>query len=120
MTFQSKARNYTIVIKPSKYQFDNLGNRVFVQGVKVNFENNLYKTDDPEIIDALKKNAYYGIDFWALDEPVSKPTAEGEKIEKIRQEEKEATLTDCPICGKTFKTKGGLFLHNLAVHKDKS
>lgn len=115
MRFFSKYKNYKIWLKPSFYRLDVLGNRVFVQGTYVKFENGYFETEDQEIINLLKKSKPYGVDFWSVDEP-SPPNPEGLKEEREKEQTRETLLTDCPECGKTFKNKAGLLGHMKTVH----
>lgn len=115
MKFFSKYRKYKVWIRPSYYRIDNLGNRVFVQGVFAQFENNLFETEDKEMIEALKKAKSFGIDFWSVDEP-SSPNPQGLKEEEKKEAAKETLLTDCPQCGKTFQNKAGLMSHIRTFH----
>ena len=105
-------------IKPSFYAHDNFGNPVFQQGIFAQFENGWYETDDKEIIKALKNNPMYGIDFWSIDDEKVELNEEGERIKKIMEIKKEELVTDCPICGKTFKNRGALLGHIRFAHKD--
>lgn len=119
MKFASKYKSYKIWLRPSYYRLSNLGERVFVQGVFAQFENGFFETDDNEVIDLIKKNKMFGVDFWSIDEPTT-PNPEGLKEEKIKEEKKEELVTDCPKCGKTFKNKAGLMSHIAVVHKDET
>jgi hypothetical protein len=116
MKFQSKFANYKVWVKPSQYQVDPVGNRYFVQGLFAQFENGFFQTEDQELIDGLKKNPFYGVDFWSLDEEKVEVSSEGQKIVEDIAKEKE-TLTDCPVCGQSFKSKLGLLSHMKYKHK---
>jgi len=118
MTFQSKYPFLKVWIKPSSYKFDSVGNRYFDPGKFVEFENGFLKTDDPEVIEGLKKNQYYGIDFWAIDEGKVEINPEGQKVLEAKKVAEETTLTDCPHCGKTFQNKAGLMSHIAYMHKN--
>lgn len=116
MTFQSKYPNYKIVLKPSHYRFDNLGNRVFVAGLSCQFTDGFYTTEDEETIKLLKSAKSYGIDFWVVGEE-KEVSNEGKKMMSELEEAKSETLTDCPYCGNTFKNKAGLMAHIKLKHK---
>lgn len=116
--FQSKYPSYRVVVKPSKYLLNAYGDKVFEQGIRVEFINGFFSTDDNEIVEGLKKNQFYGIDFWSVDEPAI-PNEAGVKSQNEVVASKETLLTDCPVCGKTFKTTFALKAHIRLAHPDK-
>ena len=118
MRFQSKNPKYKVWLKPSRYKFDNFGNRVFEQGIFAEFQDGWFETDDPAIIKALKSNPMYGIDFWSIDEKKVEMNPEGKRIKETLEKKREELVTDCPICGKTFKNRAGLLGHMRFAHKN--
>lgn len=117
MRFYSKYKEYKIWLKPSYYRMNAQGDREFHQGVFAQFENGWFETYDEEVINLLKKNKYYGVDFWSVDEP-AQPNPQGFQEEKIKEATKEETITDCPYCDKSFKNRAGLTSHIRIFHKN--
>ena len=115
MIFISKYRNYKVVIKPRKKTYDSFGNERWTDEIVAQFVNNAYETDDPKIIEFLKNDTFYGIDFWiASGEEKSVPNKLGENA--LSQIEKSRDTFTCPVCGKTAKTLAGLKAHIRIKH----
>ncbi len=63
--FIAKNKSYIITLKPIKQQLAPNGTILLEDpGVDIAFSNKRYSTSDPSIIEALKANAMFGIDFW--------------------------------------------------------
>lgn len=62
--------NLKVIVKPSTPIYEN-GQRVGVKrGVKCDFKNGKYSTDNPEIIEALRQKSSYGKLFFETADPV--------------------------------------------------
>jgi hypothetical protein len=116
LRFYSKYKGYKLWLKPSFYGFDPIGNRSFTQGVSVKFDDGWYETADQEIINMLKINKQFGVDFWSVDEP-SAPNPMGVMEVKAVEKASEESLTDCPYCAKEFKNKRAVTAHVRFFHK---
>jgi hypothetical protein len=67
--FYSKSQNYKILVKPYIVDVKN-GIPVHNRGEKIEFINGEYQTDDPAVINFLRKHAGYGLDFVEDKTPV--------------------------------------------------
>lgn len=118
MIFVSKYKEHRLVLVPSRYLVDAYGRRTFEAGITALFHNNQFETNDPKIIDLIKKNEWYGVDFRAVGDNTP---ASDESIKKVAMENESAenTLTGCPYCPFNAKTQFGLRSHIRFAHKDK-
>ena len=63
--FIAKSKSYMITLKPIKQSLAPSGVILLEDpGVDIVFSNKRYSTSDPKVIEALKANAYFNIDFW--------------------------------------------------------
>lgn len=118
MKFVSKYKKHRVVLVPDRYIVDNYGVRTLKRGISAQFVNGIFETEDKEIIELLKKNEWYNVDFKAIGD--TEPADEKAK-QKIQEEVQSAvnTLTSCPYCPFNAKTEAGLKSHIRMAHKDK-
>jgi len=68
---ESKFEGLTVPVDPRTGVFkeDFYGNKK-VRSIK--FVNRFFKTEDPELVDALKRHGRFGIDFWLMDQKLTR------------------------------------------------
>lgn len=119
MQFISKFKKYKIWLKPSRYVTDGLGQRNFVAGIKCQFSDGRYETNDKEEITLLKANPRYGLDFHSLEQDKNEGLSEAALQQKQMDEEALDTVThSCPKCSFKAQNRLGLMSHMRAKHKD--
>ena len=96
---------------------DQYQRRILVPGKDARFMENVFETEDPEIIDLMKAHPDYNIDFKAVGdtEPVSNETKQ--RLNVI-QETTENTLTSCPFCSFNARSAFGLKSHMKFKHSE--
>jgi len=115
MKFISKYKSYSLVVKSERYVLDSMGNRAFVPGLEAKFQDFEFSTEDPELIEGMKKNPSYGVDFWG--EEKMEQTEESKKLAASEKKASEDLLNACPLCSKKFDTVKGLESHMKMMHK---
>ena len=113
MKFISKGKKYKIVLKFSYFKIVD-GMRQLVPGIRVEFRDGLFETEDKEMIKKLKAHPAYGRDFWSEEKVEKTPVAE--QMEKIEKQAKQEINTSCPYCSFKAKTEFGLMSHIRAKH----
>ena len=89
----------------------------FPIGMSVQFANNIFETNDPKIIKAMKNHPRYGITFFSEDIAEEKATGEvevkPEAVAEVQERESisEELASQCEWCGKKCANKSGLQLH---------
>lgn len=118
MLFTSKYKEHVIVIKPARHLFNPTGERQYLAGVSARFHENIFETNDPEIIAALKAHRMYGIEFSGEEEKTITPNPEGVASMKEERQASEDLTNSCPHCAYKANTASGLRLHIKAKHND--
>lgn len=96
MIFTSKYRKLSMVLKPARYVVDNTGQRSYVAGIRADFFDGRFATQDQEVIEMMMNHPRLGIDYHAETKPVDKAVVEAEK-------QKEAELAAQTSAEKTNK-----------------
>ena len=119
MIFISKYKEHRVGLIPNRFIIDNYGRRTLQKGISAQFHDNKFETNDPKVIELLKTNPWYNIDFKAVGD--NEPAKE-ETIVRMEEEQKSAedALTSCPFCPFKAKTLAGLKAHIRAKHPDKA
>jgi len=121
MIFMSKYLGLKMVIVPARYLHDASGQRRYQAGKTASFSEGRFETEDQEVIDAIKADKRYGIDFWAIDTDGSVVKADQQKLEAEQRAETEAletTVNSCPICSFKAANKAGLTAHIRGKHSN--
>ena len=118
MKFISKYKEHRLVLVPDRHINDQYGRRTLQKGITAQFSNNEFETEDPKMIELIRTNEWYGIDFKAVGD--NQPVSEETKVKIAKENESaENTLTGCPYCPFNAKTQFGLRSHIRFAHKDK-
>lgn len=115
--FTRKYKNLRLVVEPRSTIviegvpiIKGLNNR-FPLGLTVEFIDGQYKTNDPEIIKAIKKHPNYGTHFYAEDYNPEDRNEEGALADEEKKSAAERVGSQCPFCAEKFANKGLLAMH---------
>jgi len=118
--FISKFKKYSIWLKPARTMHDAFGGRHREDGLCAKFEENKFQTDDKEIIELLKQNPRYGLDFRSTEQEKNEQLSEKALASKAADESSlDTVVNSCPFCEFKAANKAGLNAHIRAKHKDK-
>ena len=122
VVFVSKFLGLKKVVIPSRYRYNNFGERVYVQGKSAQFEDGRFETMDKEIIEGLKNDKMYGLNFWIVDKDGAKtePNEAGKREMKDEDKANDTTTNSCPHCPFKAANKTGLLAHIRSKHPDKA
>lgn len=93
MIFTSKYRKLSIVLRPARYVFDQEGQRRFKAGIRAEFMDGAFRTNDQETIDLMMAHPGLGTEFHAQNVPVPKEIEKKLEKEKHQKEDELAELT---------------------------
>lgn len=123
MKFVSQYKKYKLWIEPAYHTTDNLGRRSYHAGICAKFENGVYETSDPKIIEALLKDPVCGSDYAPVK--ISEDTVPAPELAssqdnyawtKEEKPVKKAVYATCEKCGKECYGKLGYNSH-MRSHK---
>lgn len=80
-------------------------------GLSVQFRDNMFETNDPVTIKALKNHPDYGMAFRSDEQMKVEPTAEAVATENEKKAVAEEVRSTCPTCGEKFKNEFALNGH---------
>ena len=83
ITFRSKVKKYQQQVKMPNRYINPLGEIILVAGKIAQFENYELSTDDPEIIESLRKSLYLGEYYWEVDENEINDLREKSKVQMV-------------------------------------
>lgn len=115
MKFFSRYREHRIGLIPKRYMIDQMQRRVLIPGKEAKFMDNVFETQDQEVIDLLKAHPDYNIDFRAEGDTTPMNEETKQRVAAI-QESAENTLTSCPFCTYNARSAFGLRSHIRSKH----
>jgi len=139
--FHVMSRRFSIQVVPEKKGFDSFGVLSTIPARIISFEDGRYTTDDPAIIEAIRKSSSYKtkkiIEITEADRDAFRPKPEQQTIRGpistasiqaeagVKPDEKTAGLrvtSSCKVCGKEFKDDLGgkrVRLHEISHRRGK-
>lgn len=119
MIFTSPYRKLSVVLRPARYVFDQEGQRRYKAGIRAEFMDGAFRTDDEETIELMMAHPRLGIDFHSQNVPVPKEVEKKVKEEEKRKEDELAELTHADKTNKRPNTKEGVEVDSKEVDKIK-
>ncbi len=105
MIFTSPYRKLSVVLRPARYVFDQEGQRRYKSGIRAEFMDGAFRTDDEETIKLLMDHPGLGIEFNAQNVPVPREVEKKMKQEKKKKEDELAELTHADRTNKKPNSK---------------
>lgn len=118
MDFISKYLKYHIVLKPMRTKTSGNGDRYIEDGISVTFSEGRFNTVDPEVIELLKKNPRFGLDFMSPEVETGVLTPEAQQSQINEKAALENINLSCPTCKFKAKSAFGLQSH-MRAHERK-
>jgi hypothetical protein len=105
MIFTSPYRKLSVVLRPARYVFDQEGQRRFKAGIRAEFMDGAFRTDDEETIELMMAHPGLGSEFHAQNKPVPKEVEKKNIEEKKKKEDELAELTHADKTNKKPNSK---------------
>lgn len=118
MIFTSPYRKLSVVLRPARYVFDQEGQRRFKAGIRAEFMDGGFRTDDQETIDLMMAHPRLGIDFHAQNKPVPKEVEKKVKEAEKKKEDELAELTHADRTNKKPNSKASIEASSEDVDKE--